>query len=143
MDEVIWENIRRKDGFYITVNLFDTQPQTAANYGIFFTARHPCEVLMVSEVHGTLGTDGGVVTLDVEKLTGTTAKGSGTSVLASTFNLKSTVDTVVFKGGQDLSVARQLVQGNRLAIKSSGTLTALKDVQVTLYLKMSGRGDYR
>lgn len=71
-----FEDIFNKDGFYVEANLPSTDPQTAANYGMVFTALRPCEVLEVSEVHGTLGTDGGAVTLQLERLTGTTAKGA-------------------------------------------------------------------
>jgi hypothetical protein len=126
--------------------LWDTQPQTAANYGIFFIARHPCEVLFISEVHGTAGTDAGAVTLQVEKLTGTTAKGAGTNILATTINLKGTSNTVQTREITGLVRTGGVVslrKGDRLALKSSGTLTDLKDVQVTVYLKPSGKGDYR
>lgn len=137
------ERILRKDGFYVFRDLPGTTAQTAANYGHFFTAINPCEVLVVSEVHTVAGSDGGAVTLDIEKCTGTTAIGSGTSILASTFNLKSTAYTPVRKSGTGLSSARQLEAGDRLAWKTSGTLTALQGVQVTLYIKHLGRGDYR
>jgi len=142
------DEIERKDGFYITTSLFDTQPQTAANYGIFFIARHPCEILFISEVHGTAGTDAMAVTLQLEKLTGTTAKGSGTDLLVTAFNLKNTANTVQTREKDQLvgitsgSRVVQLIQGDRLAIKSSGTLTSLKDLQLTLYCKFLGRGDY-
>jgi hypothetical protein len=137
------ERIARKDGFYVTVNLVSTSAQTAANYGQFFTATCPCEVMIASEVHSVAGTDGGTVTLDVEKLTGITALGSGVSVLAATFNLKSTAYTPVQKSGTTLSSNRQLATTDRLALKTSGTLTALEGVQVTLYIKPLGKGDYR
>lgn len=144
MDQKLkWEEIERKDGFYIVANLFDTQPQTAVNYGLIFTARHPCEVLVISEVHGTAATGGGSGALQVEKVTSTTAKGSGSNLLGTAFDLTATANTVVFKTGQDLTTSRGLVQGDRLAIKSSGTITAIKDLQVSIYLKMLGRGDYR
>lgn len=137
------ERVARKDGFYITVNLVSTSAQTAANYGQFFTATSPCEVLIASEVHSVAGTDAGTVTLNIEKLTGTTALGSGSSILASTFNLKSTAYTPVQKSGMALSSSRQLATTDRLALKTSGTLTALQGVQVTLYIKPLGKGDYR
>ncbi len=140
-----WEDIQNKDGFYITVNLPTTQPQTAANYGVFFTAYRACEVMQVSEVHTVAGNDAGAVTLDIEKLTGTTALDSGVSVLTSTFSLKSTANTVVRKTGLELSITgsqRQLKPGDRLALKDAGTLTTLQGVQVTLYLKFLGRGSY-
>ena len=137
------EKIVRKDGFYVTANLPSTSAQTASNYGHIFTATGPCEVLIASEVHAVAGTSGSAVTLDIEKLTGTTALGSGSSILATAFDLKSTAYTPVQKQGTLLSTARQLVQGNRLALKTSGTLTSLQGVQVTLYIKPLGRGDYR
>jgi hypothetical protein len=141
------EQIQQKDGFYITVWLASTSAATAANYPIFFIAHHACEVISISEVHGTLGTDAGTVKLQVEKLTGTTAKGSGLEVLKdatpfSAFNLKATINTVQTKSGTSLQ-NKTLNPGDRLALKSEGTLTAVADVCVTLYLKPSGRGDYR
>ena len=137
------EEMDNKDGFYITVNLAGVLAQTTAYYGLFFTAYKPCEILLASEVHAIAGTDGGAVTLDIEKCTGTTAIGSGSSVLASTFDLKSTANTVVRKRGKDLSDERQLKPGDRLAIKDTGALTSLQGIQVTLYLKPLGKGDYR
>lgn len=130
--------------FTVSTRVPDTDSATAAKYGVFFVAPFPCALVSVSEVHATAGTDGGAVTLDVEKLTGTTAKGSGISMLSSTFNLKSTANTVVKK---DLisgiavisSVAgtldRALATGERVALKTSGTLTAVNDVCVTLVFK--------
>lgn len=137
------EEIDNKDGFYITINLPGGQAGTTAYYGLFFTAYKPCEILLASEVHAIAGTDGGAVTLDIEKCTGTTAIGSGSSVLASTFDLKSTANTVVRKRGKNLSDERQLKPGDRLAIKDTGALTSLQGIQVTLYLKPLAKGDYR
>lgn len=136
-----FDRIEQKDGFYLTVYLVDTLPQTSTNYGMFFTARHPMEILRVTEVHGTKGSVN--ATLDVEKLTRTTAKGSGISILDSIFDLTSSNNTVVKKEAKNLSNQRQLVEGDRLSIKSGGTLTDLKDMQITLYCKPLGRGDYR
>ena len=137
-----WENIENKDGFYLTVNLPTTQPQTTGNYGMFFTAYRSCEILQVTEVHAVAGTDAGAVTLDIEKLTGTTALGSGLSVLAATFDLKSTAYTLVRKIGRTLSDNRMLAPGDRLALTDAGVLTDLEGVQVTLYLKFRKRGGY-
>lgn len=137
------ERILRKDGFYVLRDLPGATAQTSTNYGQFFTAINPCEVLVVSEVHAVAGTDPGSVTLDIEKCTGTTAIGSGTSILTGTFSLKSTAYTPVRKSGTGLSSARALDPGDRLAWKTSGTLTALQGVQITLYIKHLGRGDYR
>jgi len=138
-----FQEIDGKDGVVIVATLNDTAAQTAANYGTIFTAlKRGYEVLVVGEIHGTLGTDPGSVTLQLEKLTGTTAKGSGTNILVTAFNLKSTINTLVRKEGSDLT-NKTLAVGDRLAWKTSGTLTALKDVHITIYLKPLGKGDYR
>jgi hypothetical protein len=133
------EEIENKHGFYVVANLVNDLGQTAANYGIVFTACRPCEVLEVKQVHGTASTSG---TVNVERLTSTTAKGSGDNVLATAFSTAGTANTVLTKDRVDLQ-NRQLSAGDRLAIVSGGTLTNLLDLQVTIYLKPLGRGDYR
>ncbi len=135
------ERLMRKDGFYITYDLPGSLAATAGDYGVIFICRHPMEVLRVAEVHSTASSVVG--TLDVEKLTGTTAPGSGTSILATTFNLQSTANTVVNKENTGLSSARQFLENERLALKTTGVLTLLAGVQVTIYCKFLGRGDYR
>ena len=104
-----------------------------------YIADVPCEVVAVREVHETAGSDGGAVTLDIKKVTGTTAGTSGTSILASTFNLKSTAATVVTKNaasGLTATLAnRKLDAGDRLFIDLTGTLTALAGGLVTVYIK--------
>ena len=132
-----FEEVENKDGFYAVGNLFDTQVTTSANYGMIFTAIKACEVLMVSEVHGTASSSG---TVTVEKLTGTTGKGGGTAITnaMSTAGTANTVQNATLVLG-----TTQLDIGNRLAIKSGGTLTNGKDLQVTVYLKPRGKGDYR
>jgi len=137
----MWEQIENKDGFYITVNLAGTQPQTASNYGAFFTAYRPCEVLQVTEVHTVISDDN--ATLDIEKLTGTTALDSGSSILTAVYDLTSTANTIVRKKRLDLSSNRQLKHGDRLALKDGGNLTAIEGIQITLYLKFLNRGGYR
>ena len=139
MDTIRFEDIENKDGFHVTANLVDTLSQTATNYGIFFTALRPCEILEESEVHGTASTSGTVL---VERLTGTTAKGSGSSTCVAAFSTAGAANTVQRKTTTALQ-NRQLAAGDRLAIKSGGTLTNGKDLQVTVYLKYLGKGDYR
>lgn len=143
MENTRFENIDNKDCLVITKTLDDTDAQTAAKYGFIFTAlKRGYEVMAIGEIHGTLGTDGAAVTLQLERLTGTTAKGSGTNILVTAFDLKSTINTPVVKETTALQ-NRQLARGDRLALKTSGTLTALKDVHVTIYLKPLGKGNYK
>lgn len=132
-----------RDGFLLSFFLPGADSQTAAKYGVIVTAPAAFEVVSVTEVHSTAGTDAGTVTLDVEKLTGTTAPGSGTSILASTFNLKSTANTPVTKEGNTLASDHKFAEGNRLAVKTSGTLTALQGVCVTIFCRWWGRGQYK
>jgi len=143
---ILFENIENKHAEYITVNLFDTQPATAANYGIFFIARHGCEVLHVSEVHGTRGTSGSAVTLQIEKLTGTQAKGAGTVLFNTGLDLKANINTVQTRQTTDFVKTSSpiiLNVGDRLALRLTGTPTSVADLQVTVYLKPLGRGHYR
>jgi hypothetical protein len=106
---------------------------------VAFIADGPYEVIAAREVHETAGTDGSAVTLDIKKVTGTTAGASGTTVLASTFDLKSTAKTVVTKNGASGLTAtladRRLAAGDRLYLDFTGTLTALVGGMVTIYLK--------
>lgn len=138
-----YREVENKDGFYFTFSLGGALAQTSANYGFIFTARHPIEILRVVEIHETAGSDLGAVTLDIVKTPSGTAIGSGTSVLASTFNLKSTANTPVSKQGTGLSSTRRLKENESLACKTSGTLTDLAGVCVTIYCQNYGRGSYK
>lgn len=98
------------------------------------------EVLSVSETHETLGTDGGAVTLDIVKASNGTALAAGTSVLASTFNLKGTINTEVRKtisnSGLSTTAANRLIsRGQRLGLKFTGTMTSVTGVCVTVVLQ--------
>jgi len=132
-----------KYGKYITHSLFGTTAQTATNYGIIFVARHPIEIMRITETHSTAGSDAGTVTLDVKKAGSGVAIASGTTLLTSTFNLKSTANTPVIKEGVNLSANRVLKEGDRIGLVSSGTLTALTDVQITIYYSETNQGYIR
>ncbi len=109
---------------------------TAANYDHFFTAQFPCEVIQVYESHRVLGTDAGAVSLDIEKLTTGQALDAGVSVLSTTFNLKSTINTPVRVKATTTELNRVLKPGDRLALKDAGTLTAVAGVLVSVLLKI-------
>lgn len=138
-----YENISNKFGFVITRDFPGSAAQTAANYGYIFTPPFPCEVLSIVEKHDIAGTNGGAVTLDVFKVPNGTTLGSGVSILASTFNLKSAADTAVMKQGLDLNSNRGLKPFDSIALVVAGTLTALEGVQVTIYLKPLNMGEFR
>lgn len=118
----------------VAVRLKGTEGATAANYGHFFVADKAYNVISAAEVHGTKGIDGSAVTLQIEKLTGTTAAGSGTSLLSTAFNLKGNINTVQY-GVFVVTGATSMIRGDRLALKTSGTLTSVADVLVTVYIE--------
>lgn len=116
------------------VQLQGTAGATAGNYGLFFTAPFPCRVISVTERHEVLGTDAGAVTLQVNKVPSGTAKASGTAVLASTINLKGTINTNQSPAIVSSSAA-DLVAGDSLALILTGTPTAVAGVSVTVQLQ--------
>lgn len=120
--------------FVVRHSIYGADAATVANYGVFFIAPFACQVAAVKEVHSTAGTDSGTVTMNIEKLTGTQVPGAGVNVLSSALSLKSTKNTV--QNGT-LSITKtnfNLAIGDRLQIASTGTLTAVADVCVTLLL---------
>lgn len=112
---------------FVTAVLKNTEPQTAGNYGVFFIATRPCVLKAVSEVHEVAGSS--TPTLQIERLTGTTAPASGTELLTTAFDLAGTANTV--QRGVLKKIPLGLSQGDRLALKDIGTLTALVGVTVT------------
>lgn len=106
-------------GYVVTV------PVVAASVdNTIFTANEDYQVVAVNYTPTVAGTDGGTVTLAVNKCTGTQAPSAGTAVHASTANLKGTINTV-----QNLTLSAtvanlQLAAGNRLAVDFTGTLTS-------------------
>lgn len=106
------------------------QSQTAGNYGVFFIAQSPCYVKAVQEVHSVAGTVDSYVI--VEKLLYGQGPGGGNSIMASNISTV-TAQNVVQNGtlSTDLTL-RRLAKGDRLALKSGGTLTTLEGVCVMI-----------
>lgn len=109
--------------------------------GYLFTALDgDYELVAVSEVHGTAGSDGSAVTADVVRVASGGTIAAGTSLLSSTFNLKSTVDTPVIKnvsngGLPSAQSSRVISRGQSLAINLAGTLTALAGMAITVVVQ--------
>lgn len=87
----------------------------------------------VSMSWGTAGTNGGAVTADVTKDTSTTAPGAGTSILAAAQSVKGTANTTVYPTLATSTSTLTMAVGDRLAVKMTGTLTALTDLVVTVF----------
>lgn len=97
-----------------------------------FVADGDYELTAVSEVHGTASTSG---TLQVEKLTGTTAPGSGTVMLTGTISLSATANTVVAGTLVTNNATLRVASGDRIGVKIAGTMTNLVGAVATLTLK--------
>lgn len=119
----------------ITVRLKNTDAATATNYGTFFVSDRQYNVLAVAEVHGTAGSDGGSVTLQIERLQGTEAPDSGDALLTTAFNLKGTADTVQYGTLTNTGGVSAIQRGDRLCLKDAGTLTAVANLVVTVYIQ--------
>jgi len=106
-------------------------------YGKFFVASYACEVVGASFVATAAGTDGGGVTLQIERLQGTETKGNGDDLLTDNsnagFDLKGTAETVQ-NGTLVTSGAEDLAAGDRLGLVTAGTLTAVGHVCVTVWI---------
>ena len=105
------------------------------NYGTFWIAPFNCLVNAIYEIHQIAATDVGAVTLQVEKLTGTTAPGAGSSMLSTAFDLKVTANTL--QTGTLVPTAssptfKTLTKGDRLAMKLAGTPTFLSNVNLLI-----------
>lgn len=132
---VDYSNIKnRLETLHVVIS--GTSAATAANYGMIFIAPYTAMFVGAYEVHGTLGTSGSAVSVQIEKLVGTQASGSGTSLLAAGFNLKSAINTV-----QTASLAVitknnfALNKGDRLGLVLTGTPTSVAQLVIVAQLQ--------
>lgn len=134
--------ILKKDGFYIVANIPGIQAQTAGNYDIFFQPNRACEITEIRIRHSVAGTDGGNVTLNIERINNGSAKDSGVTILKTNYNLKGAANSQTIYSGR-LEIQNNYIKPTQvLALKDSGVLATLEGVSVTIYFKYSDRGDY-
>ena len=146
--------VQKRDGFFgvtlpVMVRIPDTMAQTAANYTApFFIAQRSYEVVEITERHELAGSDAGAVTLMVKKVPSGTAPASGYDILSAGINLKATANTnqtftsktstkiqQTYETATTNTPYRRLSDGDSLALVTTGTLTALKGVTVSVILK--------
>lgn len=138
------KEIYNKDPYVIRHAIIGTAAAGAANYAVFFIAPFKLEITGFYEVHQTAGSDGGTVTLQLERLQVAEALDAGDTLLAAALNLKAAADTV--QTGVLITSARDslvLSKGDRLALKDAGTLTAVANVVVIVTYKPIGQGHFR
>lgn len=116
--------------YYVQHTIIGTAPATTTNYSIFWIAPAACVVTLFKEVHTTAGSDGSAVTIQLEKLTGTTSPGSGSTILTTALSLKATANTVQTGSLTTTLASKNLAAGDRLALKLAGTPTAVANVTV-------------
>ena len=92
----------------------------------------------VSMRWGTAGTNGSAVTADITKDVSTNAPGAGTSILTAAQSVKGTANTPVYPALAASTATLTMALGDRLALKMTGTLTALADLVVTVFFQASG-----
>lgn len=100
---------------------------------VIFVADAAYQLVSARCVWGVAG--GAAAALQVEKLTSTTAPGSGTALLTAAFDITATANTVA-TGALTATVADlQLAAGDRLGAKLTGVLTGLVGCALTVTLK--------
>jgi hypothetical protein len=103
-----------------------TAPLLAANVDNYvYTFSRPGKIVDARINLTVAGSDGGAVTLNIRKCAAGTAPASGTSVLASTVDLKSTAATPVAATLSSTSSVLLFEAGDSVSFDYTGTLTAL------------------
>ncbi len=130
------ERVENKYGDVINIVL----PSSDAADATVWNVPNAMEIIRVETSFDGASTSG---TLQLEKLTGTQAPGSGSTILASTISLAGAANTVTTRDQTQMTGARTFVQGDRLALIDGGNLANLTQLVVTIYYKPLGRGGYR
>jgi hypothetical protein len=139
-----FQELTNKDGQYFTAYVYGASAATSTNYGRFATVRYPIQILRIDEIHETAGTNVGAVTLDVVVVEDGSAISTGTSLLVNEFNLKGTANTLQIKQKRDLStIVRGINPNQSIALVTTGTLTDVAGVCVTVYYQPYARGSYK
>lgn len=131
---ISFQNIINRNEIF-TIIIPGTSAADPANYGVFFTAPYKCSFVGATEVHATAGTDTLSVTVQVEKLTGIQASGSGVVLLSAGFDLKGAINTVQTATLAKITNANFIMaKGDRLGLARFGTLTSVAHVNIVIKL---------
>ena len=132
MPQVEYENILRTPNI-VVIDGADARDQDF--YDTFFIAPYQCEVTAMSEVHGTAEATTDPYSMQVQRLQGTEATGSGDNLLTTAFDLTGTAETVV-SGTLVNTNVKILNKDDRLALRlEQASGSDCLDVVVTALLK--------
>lgn len=123
---------------WIPWTIAGTSADISGNYGVFLNNQIGSGLVNgFWASHQVAGSDGGAVNLQLEKLTGTQAPDAGATLLSVGINLKGTANTVVSGTLTSTLTNRNIALGDRLALRDSGTLTALSNVSVLVEILLT------
>lgn len=132
--KINFNNLKNRNEF-LNIVIQGTSAATTGNYGVIFIAPYTCMFIGATEVHQALGT-GGACTVQIEKLVGTTASGSGTALLSTGFDLAAAINTTqTGKLAFAASNTFGLNKGDRLGLVITGTPTSVAQVVIVIQLK--------
>jgi hypothetical protein len=131
-DRIDWRDLSKKK-IYVEHTVQGAEVLTSDNYGTFWISPFDCAVLEVRQIHQSAFSSG---TLNIEKLTGTTAPDSGVEVLAADLDLTGTANTVNTPALTTTLANKQLNRGDRLALKDGGTLVGGSHINVTIEVQI-------
>lgn len=120
---------------YATYNRRANGDIVAGSETIFLNPIPGMKVRSVVARWGTAATNAGAVTLDITKDTGTTAPGAGTSVLLAALSVKTAANTAMYPALAASAATLTMGALDRLALKMTGTLTALAQLSVTVFFE--------
>jgi len=128
------------------ITLTGAAAATSTNYSVFFVVpgtetgaaaatKDLYEVTAVRWRQEALGTDGGAVSFDVLKVPAGSIIGLGSAITAATNNLKANLRVSNAPALTSVMADRRLKPGDCLALLSTGTLTAVSNLSVSVELK--------
>lgn len=123
-----------KFGDYITHKIVGALAADTDNYGAFFIAKNPIEVIRVAVTMDDSPTIG-PAELDVLICkVGEAHVGAGTTLLNDKFSLTDAFQSQ-YKDGRDLTNNRILKEGHKISAVLSGTYAGIKGLTITVYYK--------
>jgi len=110
-------------------------PLNALNIAVSSALFIADESYQITAVRASWGVASISMNFNIEKLTGTTAPGSGTALLQSVIDTSGTANTVISGTLTATTSALQLAVGDRIGMKIAGTITSLVGLVVIITLK--------